>query len=581
MSDIALFEERQLTDIIPMIRRRVGLAAIVGAAIAAAVIAVAMLLPSVFRSSGTILIEAPDIPSDLVRTTVSGYADQRLKVIEQRVMTTQNLAAIIEKFGLYQNERARRPMALIVDDMRKDIGLELVSADVSDPSSGRTRRATIAFTVWFEDQRPDIAQRVANELVTLYLSENLRVRQEQATGTVNFLSAESRKVYEELRALEKQLADFKVQHAGRLPEQFELNTQLLDRMQGQLLELMRQMQALRERQAYLQAQMAGLDPYLGSGDGAPQSPQAQLRALELQYTTLSARFGVNHPDVLKVRRQIEALSGAPPGGASTVELSNRLTQLEADLTAARERFGVNHPDVVRLQREIDQTREAIARARAAPPKLTDLPPTNPAYLQAQAQLNSMRIELQSLETQEKNMRERAAEFEKRVLETPDVESAYVDLRRQYESALARYRDVSAKESEAQIAQTLESERKGETFSIIEPPSQPMSPHRPNRPLLAVAGVILGLMGGVAVAGAAGFLSGQVYGARQIAALTGEPPLAVVPYLRTADEGRRMRQRLIIAALLALIALIAVAAYIHFFKMPLDLYIPAQLNRLLG
>ncbi len=60
--------------------------------------------------------------------------------------------------------------------MRKDIKLDMISADVIDPRSGLPRAATIAFAVSYTSRSPDQAMRVANELTTLFLNENLTER---------------------------------------------------------------------------------------------------------------------------------------------------------------------------------------------------------------------------------------------------------------------------------------------------------------------------------------------------------------------------------------------------------------------
>src|SRR5689334_6427517 len=70
------------------------------------VAAVVLLWPSSYRSTATILIEEQEIPPDLVRSTVSSYADQRIQVISQQVMTRANLMQIIDKYKLYDSYRA-------------------------------------------------------------------------------------------------------------------------------------------------------------------------------------------------------------------------------------------------------------------------------------------------------------------------------------------------------------------------------------------------------------------------------------------------------------------------------------------
>ena len=106
-----------------------------------AMVAVAMLLPPRYRSAATILIEQQEMPQELVRSTVTSYADQRVQVISKRVMTTETLLNIIRRYDLYPKQRAKEPREALLARMRKDIGLRMISADVIDPRSGRRRTA--------------------------------------------------------------------------------------------------------------------------------------------------------------------------------------------------------------------------------------------------------------------------------------------------------------------------------------------------------------------------------------------------------------------------------------------------------
>src|ERR1700682_1999591 len=60
---------------------------------------VAIIWPPIYRTGSTILIEQQEIPQELVRSAVSSFADQRVQVISQRVMTTQNLLSLVERFN--------------------------------------------------------------------------------------------------------------------------------------------------------------------------------------------------------------------------------------------------------------------------------------------------------------------------------------------------------------------------------------------------------------------------------------------------------------------------------------------------
>src|ERR1700752_734854 len=109
---------------------------IVSGTAAALTVIMAVMWPPTYRTGATILIEQQEIPQELVRSAISSFADQRVQVISQRVMTTQNLMALIERYNLYPEIRESRPREVLQQTMRSDISLKMISADVIDPRSG-------------------------------------------------------------------------------------------------------------------------------------------------------------------------------------------------------------------------------------------------------------------------------------------------------------------------------------------------------------------------------------------------------------------------------------------------------------
>ncbi|HEC73609.1 MAG TPA: sugar transporter, partial [Methylophaga aminisulfidivorans] len=175
-----------------------------------ATVIVVLSLPSSYKSQGTILIESQEIPNDLVRTTVTSYADQRIEVIRQRLMTTTRVMEMVKKYDLYRDERQKTAAtSVIVELFKSNVSVDLVQANVTDPVSGRAKRASIAFTVSFMDKSPGKAQQVANDLVTQFLNENVKTRTDRAAETKDFLKEEGDKFQSKVRELEKQIAEFK------------------------------------------------------------------------------------------------------------------------------------------------------------------------------------------------------------------------------------------------------------------------------------------------------------------------------------------------------------------------------------
>ena len=129
-----------IKDYLKIIKRRSKFLFIPFVVISILSIVLSVVLPSVYRSMSTILIEEQEIPSDLVRSTVTTFADQRIQVISQRIMTRANLMEIIKKFDLYPKERKSKSEERILEKMRESIKVEPISADVIDPRNGSPTR---------------------------------------------------------------------------------------------------------------------------------------------------------------------------------------------------------------------------------------------------------------------------------------------------------------------------------------------------------------------------------------------------------------------------------------------------------
>jgi uncharacterized protein involved in exopolysaccharide biosynthesis len=311
-------------------------------------IAIAVILPPVYQSSATILIEQQHIPSELVKSTVTSYADERIKLIEQRVMTVSNLTKVIDKYNVYSNKRDSLSQSELVDLFKENTIVELVNADVTN--KGNKAKATIAFRLIFLDKSPVIAQRVTSELVTLFLNENVRARTQSAEETSRFLEEEAEKLKVETQSIENEIADYKQKHNDSLPEMMTANLAMISRIESDLDQLTLQEKLTTERRISLGAQLGATSPYVatqsGEGGAHTASTLPELKALE---SNLLGKYSESHPDVQLVRRQIENLEKAN----GKLDQSNpELVDAQQSLLALKEKYSDDHPDVKALQRKI-------------------------------------------------------------------------------------------------------------------------------------------------------------------------------------------------------------------------------------
>ncbi|HWA47609.1 MAG TPA: Wzz/FepE/Etk N-terminal domain-containing protein [Dongiaceae bacterium] len=563
MTNAAIHNDDRLIniDILGALRRRkwIGLAvAIVGVV---ATIGIVMSLPATYKSTATILIEEPDVPQDLVKSTVSTYANDRLQIIQQRVMTSENLSQIIKEFGLYGATQQGQVGSLLIRALRSQVDLEVVSANLAGQPQNRYRQqpqASIAFTLAFEHNNPEIAQQVAGRLTDLYLGENNRSRQEKAAGTTSFLTDQAKKLYGDVQTLEQRLLELRSKYNGSLPEQFSMNTQLLNQAQSDLMQSRAQLQMATEKQAFLQSQLATISPYNPvTASGQPTTPQSQLMSLQLQYSDLSSRYGTKHPDVIRLKRQIDTLKKQMGVSGAPRPSNQDYAQLQSQLSDTLQRYGENHPETKRLRRQLDEMKADMD----APATLSSQqgPPDNPIYIQMQAQLADSNAQIGALRDRTAQLEQNVADLQQRILQTPRVEAEYNSLRDQHNLALQRYQSFKDKESDAEVAENMEQQSKGETFSVIDPARLPDVPESPNRQLLIAAGIFLTGMLAAAVMLAVDMLDPRIFDPKNLLHAFGEMPLVTVPYIPAGGETRSRTLRLIGAAGIAVILIAGVLA----------------------
>ena len=528
----------------------------------------ALLWPATYKSSATILIKEQDIPSELVQSTVTSFASQRIQQISQRVMARPNLMEIINQYKLYEDERKRLTTEEIIAEMRENIGLDMIEASVVDPRSGRPTAATIAFQLSFSGESPTQVQKVANELMSLFLKENLKERSVKASETYTFLSDESERLNRKISALEETMAVFKEQHANTLPELSQLNQQLMDRTEREITDIDSQLRSQQQTRIYLQGQLAQLKPY---GIDVSLDPATRLQALRTQYLGLLARYSSEHPDVIRMKREIEGLEQETGGVDSSAEQLKQIEALRGELATLRKKYAAQHPDVVKLERQI----KALESSVSSPPKTSSLAsaaadnPDNPAYIQLAAQIEAADTEIRSLQEKKQLLEGKLADYEQRLVETPQVEREYRTLARDLQNAIDEYQNVHVKQISAQIAQQLEQDSKGERFVIVEPPILPEEPVSPNRPAILFLSFVLALGCGIGYAAVAESLDDAVHGGKSLALAVGAAPLAVIPYLETDTEAGRRKRRLATKATAAAAAIILAIAMLHYFWTPLD------------
>jgi succinoglycan biosynthesis transport protein ExoP len=534
-------------DVVEILRRRGALFLWVAAVVVLIGVAVAYRSTPLYTSRGVLLAELPSVSESAVRAVQSGPGE-RVSIITQRVLTNDNLQEIIVENGLYPDLAGMEAEAR--GRLIENLKLSAEDPQILENLLGTTRpEGALAFSVSFSDSSPRVARDVAEDLVALYLEENREVRREQAAETIRFLTQEAKRVENEIAAREERLAQFKTENAGALPDLADSNLQMLDRVGRDLDAVEQEIRTLRERQSLYSSELAMLSPsstYLNEQGAPVLSPQERLKVLQRQYLQLSSIYSADHPDVQKIRRELEALgesTGLPAFDRATLE--SELQVREDELAAARERYAADHPDVVRLERSVEAPRTPTQRRMPSSPD-------NPAYIQREVQLRATTVDLAAALERREELRARAADLEKRLQVTPEVEREYTGLSRGLEQLVAQYNDIQGNINQAQVALNLEDDPTSERFTVLQQPTIADSPSSPNRFAVLVLSLAIAVALGSVVVAATERSDQAVRNAQDIVAYLEMPPLVAIPYVENrADLKRRGRKRLLAASAVSL------------------------------
>lgn len=488
-------------EIIAIARRRKWSFILPFFAIVLTACAIALLLPSIYQSSATILIEKQEIPTEFVGGEVTAFAEQRIQSIQQRVMASSRLKELVETYGLYSELHGKKTPDEIASIMANDISLTPVNVEIADRKTGRSKTATIAFTISYEGKEPDKVQKVANTITSLFLKEDLEIREQQADETLSFLDEEKERIKSDLENSEGAMATFKEVNIHSLPEVLQMNMQTLATFENSVEREKEQLRSLFERQSYIETQLVSINP------GTDLQEESRLKQLEMELANLKSKYSDIYPSVKKKKAEIEEV-------------------------------------------------RAIIETKG---KKADNRPDNPAFITLSSQLASTRSDISSTKRRIIELTSQAAEYRRRIVATPRVEEEYNSLIMERNNLRTKFDELQQKTMAAKVAKGLQTEQKAERFTLIEPARYPEKPLKPNRLAIMLIGIVLGIGVGVASVSLSEFSDNTIRDPEALERASGFPVLAVIPEIITHADRIRSRKKHLAAAV-ALIALMGIGIW---------------------
>ena len=502
-------------------RRRRMLAVLPGAFVVVIAMALAVFLPSVWTGRAVILVDSQQTPEALVKAQVPAERERQVLSLSQQILSRPRLAEIATTHGLM---RGRETADEAAERMRREIRVE----PIGDQPGYAQPPGLVAFTVQYQALDAGLAMTVTNELARLFVRENEKVRERQATTTSEFLDTQLLDVRSRLEAQEKRIAEYKERHIGELPEQREANIRTLERLNQQL-----------------------------------QFAQENLRRANERKTTLARTLA-------EIESTASATVGAP---ASTTDINPaklaaaRLTLLRQELAAVEAQSGPNDPRVPRLRAEVERQEQVVAKTppppapapgQAARPSPRRRAPDNPYVVSLMTQLDAANVEANALTQDISAINGQISLYQRRLENTPRTERELARLGQDHDALKEMLKSLMARRGEARIAADFEHQRKGETFRVIESAAMPKEPTGPNRLRLLVMGLMLGIGASALAVVLAEHFDSSYKTPDDLRTSLAVPLIAAIPSIATSRGRRQARRRRMLATVTVATLLVVVA-----------------------
>ncbi|MBV1905930.1 MAG: hypothetical protein KUG75_07625, partial [Pseudomonadales bacterium] len=524
-----------INDYLQILKRRKFYFAVPFTLIVLIAVAIAFLSPAVYRSEATLMVERQSIPTELVPTTVTSYVQEQIQQIRQRLVTPTNLSEIAEKFHLYPSEFDKDPISA-AELIRENIEVDMVEVNATDPRQRGTRVTAIAFTVAYNSNTPESARAVTAEIAQRYLDES-KIRRIADTETASaFLETETERQRAELLRLETLLADFKQEQINQLPELIATNMRLYEKAE---LDIDRTEQRIRGYQDRLDADNAELSltqPYKDVKTEKGEvilSANERLSVLTAQYLRATARYSSEHPDIIRMSREIIVLAEQTGDAGRVDEIMNALVKLQEELRQARQQYSEEHPEVQKLVIAVAAMQKGfqtiLISANAENSELA-VPPDNPRYVALKTQIESTKSNLQAEMQELISLNEKLKEYEQRIFQTPIVERNFKSLSRDYDNANQKFRELKEKQLQANMATVLERGDSAAGFILASSAYLPVLPDSPNRIGIMLLGMMFAFAAGLGAIAIVEYLDKTIRDGRIITTTLGAPPLAVIPQM---------------------------------------------------
>lgn len=448
----------------------------------------ALKLPKKYTSQTLVLVSKPMVPVEYVKPIETEDLNQRLASMKEQILSRSRLEPVIEKFGVYKEDRRKVPMEQLVEKLRTAIEVSPI-----EPTAGTQDRSMPGFHVSVTFNNPKTAQEICAEITSMFTEQNSKALIKDATSTNSFVTEHLEDAKLKLDQQDAKLAEFKRQHLGSLPEEGPTNLNRLTTLNSQVEANTQSLSAAQQDKAFNESLLTQQEAnWKATQTGQnPETVDVQIQALEGQLAALEAKYTPEHPDVIKTRKLIE-------------DLQRKAAEAPKANPSGGLPMKVEPPNIQLLRARVHQDEMNIAGLTKQQAQIQD-------------QIRSLQGQMQA---------------------SPMVEQQLKELTRNYQSALEFYNDLQKKRESSEMAKDLAHQQQGEQFNMLDPPNLPVTPSFPKKTYFGAGGVASGFAVGLAILYILMMIDKTLHTERDVELQLKLIVLATVPVLEVVRENNK-------------------------------------------
>lgn len=504
-------------------RRRFLYFLIVTMVVSAASVIAAMSLPPAYVSRAVLVVESPQIPEELAASTVRAPAYQQLQLVQQHLLARENMLDVAYQVKAFPE----------IDDMNPDAIVGAMRSRTSISATGRRRGEAPIMTLSFEASSPRVAAEVLNEYLVLIQARDAEFRRGRSGETLEFFVREVDRLSSSLDGQSERILEFKQANSDALPESLEFR--------------LSQQSVFQDRITQVERDVADLN---GQRDRLKQ--------------------------LYELTGNVEA-----PQNRQLTPQEQQLNKAQQELADALTVYSASNPRVKLLQARVDQLQEAVSASAAAEAPEAEAAGSDTEQIPAvlAVQLSEVDSRIKALQVQKQQAEARLEVLNASITKTPEISIILGEMEREYEALQKQYELAQDRLAKAQTGDQIETRARGQRLSVIEQPSVPTQPTKPNRTLIAGGGTSFGILLGLALIILLEMLNSAPRRPEDIVNKLGITPLTTIPYVQTQGQQLRRSFRRLLVALVILMGVPFAIYMVHIYYLPLDLIADKIMNKI--